>query len=395
MNYESSIQAGGETGTYADADDSARRRRRALIIGGIVVAAALLIAFMMFGRGGDKAAGADQAGKTQAPEITVVRPGRQLVSRTVTATGNLAARRELPVGIAGEGGMVSRVLVEPGDWVGAGQVLATIERSVQTQQAASLGAQINVARANARLAEQELTRAQTLVGRGFISKADVDRRTATRDQALAQVNVAEAQYKEATARNGRLDIRAPAAGLVLQRMVEPGQVVSSGSGMLFRLAKGGEMELRAQMAESDLAAVHDGATAKVTPVGSTQNFTGQVWQVSPVIDPNTRQGIARIALSYNAALRPGGFAQAELVTGEVNAPMLPESAVQSDQNGNYVYIVDGNNKVQRRAVKTGQVTDKGVTILDGLDGSERIVLSAGAFLNPGEAVRPRLQAATR
>ena len=395
MNYESSIQAGGETGTYADADDSARRRRRALIIGGIVVAAALLIAFMMFGRGGDKAAGADQAGKTQAPEITVVRPGRQLVSRTVTATGNLAARRELPVGIAGEGGMVSRVLVEPGDWVGAGQVLATIERSVQTQQAASLGAQINVARANARLAEQELTRAQTLVGRGFISKADVDRRTATRDQALAQVNVAEAQYKEATARNGRLDIRAPAAGLVLQRMVEPGQVVSSGSGMLFRLAKGGEMELRAQMAESDLAAVHDGATAKVTPVGSTQNFTGQVWQVSPVIDPNTRQGIARIALSYNAALRPGGFAQAELVTGEVNAPMLPESAVQSDQNGNYVYIVDGNDKVQRRAVKTGQVTDKGVTILDGLTGSERVVLSAGAFLNPGEAVRPRLQAATR
>lgn len=395
MNYESSIQAGGETGTYADADDSARRRRRALIIGGIVVAAALLIAFMMFGRGGDKAPGADQAGKTQAPEITVVRPGRQLVSRTVTATGNLAARRELPVGIAGEGGMVSRVLVEPGDWVGAGQVLATIERSVQTQQAASLGAQINVARANARLAEQELTRAQTLVGRGFISKADVDRRTATRDQALAQVNVAEAQYKEATARNGRLDIRAPAAGLVLQRMVEPGQVVSSGSGMLFRLAKGGEMELRAQMAESDLAAVHDGATAKVTPVGSTQNFTGQVWQVSPVIDPNTRQGIARIALSYNAALRPGGFAQAELVTGEVNAPMLPESAVQSDQNGNYVYIVDGNNKVQRRAVKTGQVTDKGVTILDGLTGSERVVLSAGAFLNPGEAVRPRLQAATR
>ena len=83
------------------------------------------------------------------------------------------------------------------------------------------------------------------------------------------------------------------------------------------------------------------------------------------------------------------------MTGEVNAPMLPESAVQSDQNGNYVYIVDGNDKVQRRAVKTGQVTDKGVTILDGLTGSERVVLSAGAFLNPGEAVRPRLQAATR
>lgn len=393
MNYETSIQAGG-TGTYADTDETARGRRRALIIGGIVVALALLVAFMMF-RGGDKPAAADKGAKTQGPEVTVIRPGRQLVDGTVSATGNLAARREMPVGIAGEGGMVSRVLVEPGDWVGAGQVLATIERSVQTQQAASLGAQINVARANARLAEQELARAQALVARGFISKADVDRRTATRDQALAQVRVAEAQYKEATARNGRLDVRAPAAGLVLERKVEPGQVVSSGNGMLFRLAKGGEMELRAQMAEGDLARVHVGAPAKVTPVGSTQSFKGQVWQVSPVIDPETRQGIARIALAYNPALRPGGFAQADLVTGQVNAPLLPESAVLSDQNGNYVYVVDANNKAQRRPVKTGQVTDKGVTITSGLNGSERVVLSAGAFLNPNEAVRPRLAASGR
>lgn len=391
MNYEASIQA-GEPGTHADAD-SARPRRRALIIGGIVIVLAALIAFLMFGRGGDKAPA--EAGKAQAPEITVIRPGRQQVSGTVTATGNLAARREMPVSVVGEGGMVTRVLVEPGDWVGAGQVLATIERSVQTQQAASLAAQINVARANARLADQELARAQTLVGRGFISKADVDRRTATRDQALAQVRVAEAQYKEATARNGRLDIRAPAAGLVLTRAVEQGQVVGAGSNTLFRLAKGGEMELRAQMAEGDLAKIHAGATATVTPVGSTESFTGQVWQVSPVIDPNTRQGIARVALSYNPALRPGGFAQAELVTGQVDAPLLPESAVMSDQNGHFVYIVDGNDKAQRRAVKTGQVTDKGVIILDGLSGNERVVLSAGAFLNPNEAVRPRLAAAAR
>ena len=392
MNYETSIHA-GDTGTYADAEDQApRRRRRAIIIGALVVVVALLVAYFMFGRGDTKPA---EAPKTQGPEITVIRPGRQLVAGTVTATGNLAARREMPVGIAGEGGMVSRVLVEPGDWVGAGQVLATIERSVQTQQAASLGAQINVARANARLADQELARAQTLVGRGFISKADVDRRTATRDQALAQVKVAEAQYKEASARNGRLDIRAPAAGLVLARMVEPGQVVSSGSGMLFRLAKGGEMELRAQMSEGDLAVLHVGDSAKVTPVGSTQSFTGQVWQVSPIIDPQTRQGIARVALAYNDALRPGGFAEAQLVTGQVNAPLLPESAVLSDQNGNFVYIVDGNNKAQKRVVKTGQVTDKGVTIMSGLTGTEHVVLSAGAFLNPNEAVRPRLQAAPR
>src|SRR3546814_12578935 len=83
-----------------------------------------------------------------------------------------------------------RVVGGPGDWVRAGQALATIERSVQTQQTRSLAAQVEVARADARLAEAELDRAQALVGRGFISKADIDRKTATCDAARARVDVA-------------------------------------------------------------------------------------------------------------------------------------------------------------------------------------------------------------
>jgi RND family efflux transporter MFP subunit len=393
MNFETSIRSNGTDAVFEA--DAAPRRRRALIIGAVVVALALVLAFVMFGRKSEPAGPAAQGAKAQAPEVTVVTPGLQLVAGTVSATGTLAARIDMPVGVVGEGGEVTRVLVQPGDWVRAGQVLATIERSVQSQQSAALSAQINVARANARLAEQELARAQQLVGRGFISKADVDRKLATRDQANAQVRVAEAQYRESLARTGRLDIRAPAAGLVLTRTVEPGQVVGAGTGTLFRLAKGGEMELRAQLSETDLAAVHVGATATVTPVGSSQSFNGQVWQVSPVIDPQTRQGIARVALSYSPALRPGGFAQAEIVTGEVNAPVLPESAVLSDQNGNFVYVVDPDNKAQRRAVKTGQVSEKGIAIVSGLTGNEKVVLSAGAFLNPGQVVKPHRQAAGR
>lgn len=396
MNYESSIRA-DEAGNFVEPDDVSRRRR-ALFIGAAVVVLALVAAFFLFGRGNDAAAPTgDAAAKAaaNAPQVTVVVPGRQPVARTVSATGSLAARREMPIGVVGEGGLVTRVLVEPGSWVGAGQVLAVVERSVQAQQAASLQAQIGVARANARLAEQELARAQQLVNRGFISKADVDRRMATRDQTLAQVRVAEAQYRESLNRNARLDIRAPAAGLVLTRAVEPGQVIGGASGTLFRIAMGGQMEMRAELAEADLAAARVGSQATVVPVGTTQSFNGQVWQVAPVIDPQTRQGVVRIALAYNPALRPGGFAQAQIVTGQVDAPMLPESAVQSDDRGNYVYIVGPDNKAQRRVVKTGQVTDRGVVILDGLQGNEQVVLTAGAFLTPGQSVRPIRAAATR
>jgi len=394
MNYETSIQHGG-AGIIPEADES-RRRRRALIIGAAVVAAALLIAFLMFGRGGDEqAAPGGAAGKTQAPHVTVVVPGRESVARTVSATGSLAARREMPVGVVGEGGLVTRVLVEPGTWVAAGQVLATVERSVQNQQAASLQAQINVARANARLAEQELARAQQLVSRGFISKADVDRRIATRDQTLAQVRVAEAQYRESLNRNARLDIRAPAAGLVLTRAVEPGAVVTPASGTLFRIAMGGQMEMQAQLAEADLAAVRVGSRASVTPVGSPRSFAGQVWQVSPVIDPQTRQGIVRIAIPYDPLIRPGGFAQATITTGMGDAPVLPESAVLSDGQGNYVYVVNAQNKIERRPVRTGQVTAAGIAITEGLGGNEKVVLSAGAFVNPGQTVVPERAPAGR
>jgi HlyD family secretion protein len=386
MNYETSLVGDAPAHVLGEQEERSGWRRR-LTIGAIVAIILIAIAtwVSMHGKGADAPASA-----AQAPVVTVISPGRSTVSNSVSATGSLAARVEMPVGVVGEGGAVTRVLVQPGDWVRAGQVLATVERSVQTQQVRSLAAQVEVNRADAKLAQAQLDRAKALVARGFISQADIDQRTATRDAANARVNVAIAQLAEQRARTGRLDIRAPAAGLVLTRAVEPGQIVSAGSAILFRMAKDGEMEMLAQLSEGDLATIRPGNGATVTPVGGTAQFAGRVWQVSPVVDSQTRQGIARIAIPYNPAIRPGGFASATIVSGTGYAPMLPESAVQSDEKGNYVYVVNGRDEVQRRDVKIGQVTDVGVAILNGLNGDERIVASAGAFLTPGQKVKPEV-----
>ena len=99
-------------------------------------------------------------------------------------------------------------------------------------------------------------------------------------------------------------------GIVEGHPAPADQVVTAGSGTLFRIAKGGEMEMLAQMSEADLARVRVGNPATVTPVGSSDKFEAHVWLVAPVVDPQTRQGIARIALSFNKAIRPGGFASA-------------------------------------------------------------------------------------
>jgi HlyD family secretion protein len=365
------------------------KRRRNIILAAVLGIAVLVAAFLLFS-GGDEQA---ETAPVQIPTVTVVVPGRSQVARIVTASGALAARHDQPVGVAGEGGMVRAVLVEAGTWVRQGQVLATVDRSVQSQNVAQLAAQVQVARADAALAQNEYERSQALVDRGFVSKADLDRKKAARDAAYARIRVAQANLNAMQAQLGRLDIRAPKSGLILSRNVEVGQVVSQGSGALFHLAENGQMEMKAQLPQQDLAYIHVGMPAQISPIGTARSFTGQVWQVAPLIDPTSRQGEVRIAIPYDPSIRPGGFAEAKIESGATSAPLLPQSAVLSDDNGNYVYIIDGKNEVQRRAIKIGTVEDEGVTIAQGISGNERVVLSAGPFLNPGQKVKPQVQAA--
>lgn len=386
MNYESTIPS-EDIAILDDAEVRATNRRR-LIIAAIVVVA-LLLAYMGYNYFAGSAGEDDAA--SQAPMVTVMVPGKQQVTRTINATGTLAARREIPVSVVGEGGRVTNVYVDAGDWVKQGQIMASIDRAVQFQQAASLEASVGVSRADLNLAQANLDRAEQLVDRGFISKADIDRLTATRDSAAARVRVAQAQLNEIRARNSRLNIVAPKAGFVLERNVEPGQTVTQGSGVLFLLAQDGEMELQAQLGESDLANVSVGISTQVTPVGTDKILTGQIWQISPMIDPQSRQGIARISLGYDSALRPGGFASARIQSGTSEVSVLPESALQNDSKGSFVYIIGPDKKAVRRDVVVGSVSGAGISITSGLNGNENVVLRAGGFLSPGETVQPKVQ----
>ena len=385
MNREARFQ---NSDTLVVVDRSTRRRN--IIIAAVVitvVAAAIVLAMTMSGKpAATPAAGAGGGG--QVPTVTVVVPGQSAVGRIVTASGALAARRDQPVGVAGAGGRVTQVLVDAGSWVRQGQVLATIDRSVQAQQAVQLAAQVEAARANAALAQANFARAQALVANGFVSKADLDAKRATRDAQAAQVRVAQAQLAGARAQIGQLNILAPTSGLILSRAIEVGQIVSPGSGALFRLALGGEMEMRASLSQQDLAGIRVGMAATVTPLGLDQSVQGSVWQVAPVIDPQSRQGEVRIAIPYTASIRPGGFAEARISSGTTTAPVLPQSAVLSDSKGNYIYVISASNVVERRSVRIGEVTAAGVAIASGLSGREAVVLSAGPFLNPGQKVAP-------
>src|SRR5208337_2879899 len=314
--------------------------------------------------------------------------GRSALPTTVSIIGTIGARYDTPIGVEGDGGRVAAIYVEAGDHVKRGQVLARLDVSVLQPQVANLQAALELSRAEADLAAAEYHRAVAVGASGALSAEETERRRSSSVTAAAKVKVAAAQLAEAEARLARAEVRAPADGLILTRSVEVGQTATPGAGALFRLAEGGEVELRGQVAEQDLPLLKVGQPVNVRLTGTAKAFPGQVRLLGAVIDPQTRLGLVRVSLAPDANLRPGAFARAEVTVSNAERIVLPQTAVLADDKGSYVLIVNAQNKVERRAVHVSGMVANGVTIADGLTDREQVVATAGAFLQEGEVVKP-------
>ena len=365
-----------------------RRRRNRIIM--IVVAALVLIAaaFFMFGMGGssDKTAVKVAAGggndKGAAPGVTVIVPGHQQVARLINATGTLGARRDMPVGIAGEGAG-SSASGRAGHVGRRGPDLAVIDRSVQAQESAQLAAQIEVSRADARLAQAGARARQALVSRGFVSKADVERRMAARDAANARVRVAPGQSRApaAPASDGSTCARRPRSRARPQCRARPDRQRRLGR-PLPRRQRRRNGDLLARLPETDLAQLRTGVPASVTRSDRREAIRERSGRSRRSSIPRPARASPESRSPTTATSGPAASRRPRFARARWRSPLLPESAVQSDDKGNFVYIVDQKNEVVRRPVRIGDVSSAGVAIVEGLNGTERVGLSAGAFLNP-------------
>jgi HlyD family secretion protein len=327
-------------------------------------------------------------GQKTIPTVSVTSVGVSTVPATVSIIGTIGARYDMPIGVEGDGGRVAAIYVEAGDHVKQGQVLAHLNISVLEPQVANLEAALEEAKAEAALADAEYRRAQQVGASGALSAEETEKRRSSSVTAAAKVNVATAQLNEAKARLARADIRAPADGLILTRTVEVGQTVTAGGDPLFRLSKDGEVELRGQVAEQDLPLLKVGQAVDVKLTGISKVYEGHIRLLGAIIDPNTRLGTARVALTPDPNLRPGAFARAEVTVSNAERTVLPQTAVLTDEKGSYVLIVNSQNKVERRAVRVSGMVPNGVSIAEGVVAKEQVVATAGAFLEQGELVNP-------
>jgi len=363
------------------------RSRRKWLFGaaGIAVAVAIAAAAWMSRASAPKAA-TTLASSTSIPLVSVVTPGVQPVATQVTFTGTIEARHELPIGNSGDTGRIVAVYVQVGDQVRRGQVLAQLDDSVLAPQVAQLSAALDQAHAQAALSAAEYRRGVAVGPAGGLSAQDIEKLQAASIMDAANIKVVAAELAVMRAKLALTRIVAPVDGIVLTRNAEVGQIAGSGGPALFDLEDSGQVEMIGQVAEQDMEGLKVGQTASVYLIGNPQPFIGRIWLLGAVIDPQSRLGEVRIALTPNPALRPGAFARSQVTLARAQRPVLPQTAVMADNDGSYVYVVGSDGRVERRKVSVGNVIPAGVVITEGLSGRERVVSMDGGFLHSGEKV---------
>lgn len=373
-------------------------------------AAALLAGLALDPPGSAGAAPATPA----APAVSVVEAVPGSLAETVVLSGTLVARDEVLVSPAVEGLRVVELLAEEGDRVAEGQVLARLDRAAVEARAAQ--AEASVARADAAIAQArsqvaeanatrvqaqaQLERARALKANGNTSQQALDDREATARIAAARVEaagqalrvaeadraVAEAQLRQAAVDLTRTEVIAPRAGLVTRRTATLGAVAAMAGDPLFRLAAGGEVELRAEVPETSLARLRAGQPALVRPAGLAQPIAGTVRLVSPEVDETTRLGRVRIALPPDG-LAVGAFARATVEVERREGVLVPLSAVLFRADGPRVQVVKGD-LVETRAVQLGLRADGRAEVRANLAAGERVVAVSGTFVRDGDRVTP-------
>lgn len=308
---------------------------------------------------------------------------KTLITRSITATGSIVAWREIPVGTEADGLAVTEIAVDEGDFVKQGQVLARLNNDRVHAEALKQKAAISELEASLASARSDAGRARS-VASGVITAQAIEQRETLVKTTEAKLEAARAQLLEIEARYRQTVIVAAAAGIIASRSVTIGQVVQVGTEM-FRLVQDARIELDARVLESDLLSAQAGQSAVVIgPTGRAEH--GVVRIVSPIVDPKTRLGTVRIALSGDTRLKPGMFARVEIAIESKFALTVPLRALVWREAQAHVFKVSSDGMVSLTEVRIGRgATDK-VEVLRGVDAGDRIVIQGAGFLSNGDVV---------
>ena len=323
--------------------------------------------------------------------VETVLPSQDNIGNTLSADGTINAKDVANVSAKVNGVAIERILVEEGQRVKAGQILAVFDTDAMEQQV--LQAEADVAEAEATLANAtaDAARVLPLIDIDAISKQEADRYRTSKLQAQASLQASKARLSTQRLSVNNANVVAPVSGIISEKMAEVGMV--AGGDPLFTIIKGGILEWRADIDPKLIGEVNVGTPVQVSLPGG-DSVMGQVSRIAPTAD-NNRQITIYASLAANAKVRAGMYQTGEFLLGSSSAQTVPNSAIVSNDGYDYVMLVsnistkDGHNigRIKQQRVTLGERFGDSVILTEPLPAESRLVKQGGSFLNDGDLVR--------
>ena len=373
-----------------------RNKRNSMLAGAIVI---LLAAMLLFAKKADTADGSASSNNNNAnakgviahPALTVTLSSPQTTAwdSRLSANGTIAAWQESIIGTELNGVRLLELLVQVGDKVKRGQLLARFSEGLLATELAQQNAVLAEAEATLADAQSNARRAIQLKESGAISVQQINQYATARNTASARVTAARAGLQAAHLRLQQARIVAPDDGVISSRSATVGAVAQSGQ-ELFRLIRQGKLEWRAEVTAEESGRINSGQAANIITIDGS-SIKGKVRIVAPTIDPQTRKALIYVDLGANASdlknVKPGMFAKGEFSLGESKALSLPASAIVMRDGYASVFVLEGASKVKQVRVVVGRMQQNRAEIISGLNENAKVVDTGAGFLNDGDTVR--------
>lgn len=341
-----------------------------------------------------------QANPQASLTVTTVKPQLGVLNKTVSANGNIAAWQESSISSETSDLLLREVLVNLGDHVKRGQVLARFASATLEADSAQMQANVAEAKAVWMEAASNASRARNIQDSGALSQQQIEQYSSAEASAKARLNAAQASLHAKNIKLGQTAVIAPDDGIISLSPATVGTVYASGQ-ELFRLIRKGRLEWRAELPSADLLQIKNGMKAQISlPDGSSTQ--GRVRSVAPVVDAKTRNALIYVDIPA-ASAKSGMFARGHFVLGTQQGFTLPYNAIVMRDGFAYVMQVEKNSPdklihdqhtpsrqtatIKQVKVELGQRVGERVALLN-LEAPEAdYVENGGAFLTDGDNVR--------
>ena len=334
----------------------------------------------------------DANGAEQAVlSVETVMPSQESIGNTLSAEGTISAKDVANVSAKVNGVAIESVLVEEGQRVKAGQVLAIFDTDAVEQQVLQAEADVAEAQATLANASADAARVLPLLDIDAISKQEADRYRTSELRAKASLQASKARLSNQRLNLDNANVVAPVSGVISGKMAEVGMV--AGGEPLFTIIKNGVLEWRADIDPKLIGEVSVGTPVKVS-LPNKQSVMGEVSRIAPTAD-NNRQITIYASLSANTAARAGMYQTGEFLIGSASMQTVPNAAIVSNDGYDYVMLVTGiktqnnktNGRIKQQRVTLGERLGDSVAIKEPLPSESRVVKQGGSFLNDGDLVR--------